>query len=75
MFHRFSEYRAEYQQLNGPAEPELWYWHLFLNEEKINGGVADSRERAENTASDAKFKHHRAELTAEFGEELGFSGR
>ena len=27
-------------------DPEQWYWHLFKDGEKINGGLADSEEHA-----------------------------
>ena len=30
--------------------PEGVYWHLYLNGEKVNGGIADSDRRAEDEA-------------------------
>lgn len=46
MRHRTGRYMIETVQLNGPAEDEQWYWHLYRDEQKINGGIADSEEEA-----------------------------
>lgn len=39
-------YVMESTRLNGPADPDLWYWTLYRDGVKINGGIADSEEQA-----------------------------
>ena len=46
MRYRTGRYEIKTKQLNGPADPELWYWHLYRDGEKINGGIANSEEEA-----------------------------
>ena len=46
------DYKIIIKQINGPAEPETFYWHLYYKGRKINGGIgedgiADAEQRAE----------------------------
>lgn len=46
MRHDIGRYTIVTQLLNGPAEPEQWYWHLYRSGIRINGGISDSEEHA-----------------------------
>lgn len=39
-----------------PSEPEWWYWHLYRNGVKINGGLAMSEEEAVFKAGAERMK-------------------
>jgi hypothetical protein len=55
-----TEYRAEFQMMNAYDEPDLWYWHLYCKDVRVNGGIANSREDARERAKMAKYSHHRS---------------
>lgn len=40
------DYDINVVQLNGPAEPDSWYWKLHFKGTRINGGIADTDEHA-----------------------------
>lgn len=45
------DYETVIKQLNGPAEPDTFYWHLYYKGYKINGGLVEDRiEEAEHRA-------------------------
>lgn len=57
MRHDIGRYTVITKQLDiDPSEPEQWYWHLFRSGIRINGGIADSEERALFDAGGARMK-------------------
>jgi hypothetical protein len=54
------DYEIVVNQINGPAEPDSFYWHLFYKESKVNGGLADSRKQGQERARQYRQSHTRS---------------
>lgn len=54
------DYETVIKQLNGPAEPDTFYWHLYYKGLKINGGLVEDRiEEAEHRAETYRLHYIR----------------
>ncbi len=56
-----TRYRTKLAQVNAPHEQESWYWHLYFDGEKVNGGLSDTEAEARSDAYTAKLSHNRNE--------------
>lgn len=58
-------YRTEIQRMNGPTEPDAFYWHLYYKGHKINGGLVEARrEEAQHRADTYRLSHTRDVILA-----------
>jgi hypothetical protein len=54
------DYETEIKQLNGPTEPDRFYWHLYYKGIRINGGLVEDRiEEAEHRAESYRLSYTR----------------
>ena len=51
------DYYTEIKQINGPAEPDTFYWHLYYKGWKINGGLVES------SIKEARHRAHTYQLS------------
>lgn len=58
-------YRTEIQRISGPAESDVFYWHLYYKGQKINGGLIETRrEDAQDRADAYRLSHTRDVILA-----------
>jgi hypothetical protein len=50
---RVRRHRADYDRQLADLGDAGWYWHLYLDGEKVNGGLCESREEARAAAEHA----------------------
>lgn len=49
---------ADYQWFLVDLGEAGWYWHLYWNDEKVNGGINDYKWEAEQEAENCAWKHN-----------------
>lgn len=63
--HQGLDYEIVIKPVNGPAEPEAFYWHLYYKGTKINGGlVEEGIEEAEHRAEMYRMSYTREVVLA-----------
>jgi hypothetical protein len=43
-----------------------WYWHLYFDGERINGGLAESEAHCRRLVSEYKAQHQRGQLRTQY---------
>lgn len=43
-----------------------WYWHLYFDGERCNGGIAESKWHAEQAVEQYRAQHQRGQLTQQY---------
>lgn len=56
--------RAAYDRRIVPLGDGTWYWHLYLNGERLNGGLSPSRDDARAAAGHAITIHLAGEASS-----------
>lgn len=51
------DYDIEVVPLHGPVDPESWYWKLYHNGTRINGGISDYQAEAYSSARRYRSLH------------------
>jgi hypothetical protein len=61
-----SDYQIVVVPINDDGDPDEFYWHLYYQGQKINGGVIDSVENGYQRAGSARIDHNRMEWLAHY---------
>lgn len=62
-YSRYSDVVSDVTIMGGS---EKFYWHLYFDGEKVNSGVADSRQEAASLIAQYRTQHHAAEFTSQY---------